>query len=163
MTGFPVDLMHTGHAGALRQGLHLLFGIDMSKHGDGVLHKFSARQVEMIDDILMIWKQCFPREFNRRPRPLDLLSKWKMRECYVTGARCIPALLAVEEHEDEKGETVDFVGSMSGLQKKYFDNFMYLVLALRIVSSNKMRPIPRVSIYCQSDIQILTSSGSRLI
>lgn len=116
----------------------------MGKLSDGVVHKFSTDQVAMIDDILMVWKKCFPREFNRRPRPLGLLSKWKMRECYVTGARCIPALLALDEHNDANGATVNFVGSMSNLQRKYFGNFMYLVLALRIVSSYNMSPIPEV-------------------
>lgn len=139
--------MHTGHAGVLRQALQWVFGLDLSKLSQQLTHKFSQEQIAGIDAALRSWKYCVPDEFNRKPRTMASLNKWKMRETYVVGTRIIPALLAVEEHVHRRsGRRVDIsVRGMSKLQQKYFFNYMNLVVALRIVSSNSMRPIPRVS------------------
>jgi hypothetical protein len=102
--------------------------------------------VETVDAVLHSWKKCVPNDFNRKPRPLKLLSKWKMRETYVVGARMIPALWKVVEHVDARTKrNIDIIGSMNDSQKLYFKNFLYLTSALRIVSSNSMEPIPPVS------------------
>jgi hypothetical protein len=141
--------MHTGHAGALRQGLQILTGIDLGKLADNLNHKWDTHKIEVVDTAFASWKQCFPREFNRRPRKLELLSKWKMRECYVMGTRIFPALRVVEKHLDSRKKEVDIMGDLTEDQKLYFDNFLYLTAALRIVSSNSMAPIPPVSlVFC---------------
>lgn len=153
MKRFPLDLMHTGHAGALRQALQWVFGIDLSKLSQELTHKFNDAAIAAIDAALHSWKTCVPEEFNRKPRSMTSLSKWKMRETYVVGTRIIPALLATEKNVDPKsGRTTDIsVHGMSELQRKYFLNYMNLVVALRIVSSNSLRPIPRVSFAQSTD------------
>jgi hypothetical protein len=104
--------------------------------------------VATVDAVLHSWKKCVPNDFNRKPRPLKLLSKWKMREIYVVGARMIPALWKMPEHFDARSKgNIDIIGSMNPTQKLYFENFLYLTAALRIVSSNTMDPIPPVSVH----------------
>jgi hypothetical protein len=62
------------------------------------------------------------------------------------GTRIFPALRVVEKHLDSRKKEVDIMGNLTEDQKLYFDNFLYLTAALRIVSSNSMAPIPPVSL-----------------
>lgn len=137
VTTFVVDLMHTGHAGALRQAVQYLFGIDLPV--GQISHRFTMAQIDAANLALDNWKKCFPREINRQPRKLELLQKWKMRECYMTGTRCIPVLQVVPR----------FKAALTQDQLKYFSNYMHLVVALRIVSSNRMEPISEVRFQTQ--------------
>lgn len=148
--------MHTGHGGALKQGIQWLFGINIKGGSRELPHRFAPSQIQRINKCLHSWKTCVPTDFERKPRSLDCVGQWKMREMYVTGTRLIPALLVTEavratsdRHAKElscrAGDMVDVsFSSMTSLQKEFFTNFMNLVVGLRIVSSNSMAPIAPV-------------------
>ncbi len=112
--------MHSGHAGGIRQGLQAVTGQDLKKVSDEIPYKWSDETVQLVDRVMASWKQCFPQEFNRKPRKFELLSKWKMREVYVVGARVFPLVWELKPHLDaEKRRTVDIMGELSEVQKKY--------------------------------------------
>jgi hypothetical protein len=139
--------MHTAHAGAVRQGLQWVFGVGLTKLSEDLLHRFSTKKLSLFDKALKNWRSGVPADFNRKPRKLGSLLKWKMRETYVVGTRILIAVLATEPHRHILNDKVDDISaaSMTTLQRRYFDNYMNLVAAVRIVSSNSMNPIPPVS------------------
>ena len=141
--------MHSGHYNALKKALEVTFGVEMSKIGDDMQHKWKESSVKVLDQILENWRGCVPRDYNRKPQGLSMISKYKMREMYVTGTKLIPALEATKPgivRRDDAGptETFDF-NDMSEIQRKYFENLKYLTVGLRLVSPIIMDPMPVVS------------------
>jgi hypothetical protein len=124
-----------------------VFGIGLTKLSEELTHRFSVKQLSLYDQALKNWRSGVPSDFNRKPRKLGSLTKWKMRETYVVGTRIIIALVATEPLRSPSNDRVSDISlaGMTILQRRYFENYMNLVAAVRIVSSNSVKPIPSVS------------------
>lgn len=148
VSGFPPDLMHSGHSRAILMGIMSTFGVELSKASDNIPHKWKDGSIHAIDTILQNWRSSIPNEYNRQPQGLSLIKKWKMRETYVTGTKLIPAMAATKGgFVRRNGENVPFrFMEMSELQLSFFQNYIFLAVGLRLVSANQMKSMPMVSI-----------------
>lgn len=70
---FPIDYMHACCLGVMRKLLNFWLSGKLSV-------RFSGHVVRRISDHLDLLKSRIPREFNRKPRKLDELPRWKATE-----------------------------------------------------------------------------------
>jgi len=70
---FPLDSLHVVYLGVMK--FLLMCWIDNRRRP-----KFSSRDVQKLSDLLVIAAQWVPKEFNRKPRGLQELCRWKGTE-----------------------------------------------------------------------------------
>ena len=74
---FPIDYMHSICLGVVKKMLCIWTGIN---HNSGFKVRLGGRAVQLISDHLIFMKPFIPLEFNRKPRILNELPRWKATE-----------------------------------------------------------------------------------
>ena len=98
--GFPIDYMHQSCLGVMKK----LILIWMRGKGALRIHRIGAGQIQTISETLLELKKSIPSEFQRKPRHLSEIDRWKATELrqflLYTGKVCLKDTLtpAVYNH-----------------------------------------------------------------
>lgn len=112
--------MHTVDGGILRKAIAYLFVVGKTIVADHVQRSYPSNMIQCANTWIQRWAKCMPYEFSRRPRSLDEIDKWKMRETNMTGTLIIPAF----KHIPEVGGTLD---------EGNFNSYLKLVMFCRLI------------------------------
>jgi len=115
---FPCDYMHLTCLGVVRRLLFLWR--DGTKYHTKV---FSQNICGIINAKLESIKECWPSDFNRKPRPLSDLERWKATELRFFLLYCGPIVLK------------------KALTKAAYDNFMCLHVAMFILLDDNLNTL----------------------
>lgn len=83
--------------------------------------------VDLVNEALARWAKCTPSEFSRRPRSLDVIDKWKMRETNMTGVNFLPAVNLLPDVKQR-------------LDASSFEAFLKLVAVSRLIGGFTLSP-----------------------
>lgn len=133
VTGFVLDWMHTVDGGILRRAIAYLFVIGKNIVSEHINARYPAAMYAAANSWIRLWSSCIPSEFSRRPRSLDEIDKWKMREINMTATMILPALTGIPE----VWNTIDHA---------HFYSFLKLVVYCRIIGGYSMEPVPEKDI-----------------
>lgn len=129
VTGFVLDWMHTVDGGILKRGIAYLFVVGKGLVADQLVTQYPNNFYTCANSWLQRWSKCLPYEFSRRPRSLDELDKWKMRETGMTGTYIIPAFKHVSEVNDK-------------LDRGHYNAFLKLVMFCRLIGGFHGQRVP---------------------
>lgn len=73
VSSFPIDYMHACCLGVVRKLLNFWLGGNLET-------RLPSRLVNKLSERMISLRHCFPLEFNRKPRGLDELQRWKATE-----------------------------------------------------------------------------------
>jgi hypothetical protein len=97
IASFPIDYMHAVCLGVMRKLLNVWIGGDLKV-------RLSSRLVKAISEKLLNCASCIPVEFNRRPRSMSELARWKATEFRMfllyTGPVALKNILPVSLYEN---------------------------------------------------------------
>lgn len=132
---FPIDAMHDVDGHVILNGIRILLTVGFEpgerwKHVTKVLNKTTFWK--SCNAWINHWRLWLPSDFARKPRELEHLPKYKMREAHVAGVHLIPAL----HHIPELWQHVDHA---------LFKNYMKLVVGVLLVCGFSCKPLPKVS------------------
>lgn len=128
MTGFTLDWMHTVDGGILKKAVAYLFVVGKKVVPVHIATQYPSELIVEVNTWIRRWSKCMPMEFSRRPRSLDEIDKWKMRETSMTATLVIPALTCVS--------TV-----WRHVVRAHFIAFLKLVVFCRLIGGFSMRKV----------------------
>jgi hypothetical protein len=120
--------MHTVDGGILRRAVAYLFVVGKNIVPEHINTRYPNDMYNATTGWLKKWSTCIPSEFSRRPRSIDEIDKWKMRETNMTATMILPAFTCV----DEVWDTIDHA---------HFYSFLKLVVYCRLIGGYSIKPV----------------------
>lgn len=125
--------MHTIDGGVLRVAIQLMFSVGFETDSWKAFGKeYTAAFLQRVEAFMDAWRPNISGDFARKPRAIKDIKFWKMRETNVAGVFMIPALIWAAGVKDE-------------LDHEYFENYMNLITAMRLVYNFSHKALPSVS------------------